>query len=424
MTVAPIPQPNPWTFRRVVWATLVFAFVVFCFWVIYRFYDVLFTLFIGVLFGTVIRPIVNWLSQRGVPKVVGVSVVYVLVLLFVITFLWLLFPVLFQQGATIARELPNYYQNIRNSLVESPNLLVERLGQLLPSTMPGFKPVPPSGQDVVNSAEQMWGYVLLTSNALFKTIIILLLILYWAIDGPRIIKSLLLLVPQDQRERIGDLIAEMETRVGWYIAGQVILCTTIGIMALIAYLLIGLPNALVLALAAGVMEAVPMLGPTLGAVPASLVALSIAPSKVVWVILATIIIQQTENSLLVPRIMHRTVGVNPFVTLLALFAFGNLFGIPGALMAIPMAAIIQLIMNHFVFKQTTVELLPAEGRNYLSRLRYEAQDLIQDLRKQARHKKRGSDEKVSQVENVMDEIEAITTNLDALLAQANATDEE
>jgi predicted PurR-regulated permease PerM len=424
MTVAPIPQPNPWTFRRVVWATLVFAFVFFCFWVIYRFYDVLFTLFIGVLFGTVIRPIVNWLNQRGVPKVVGVSVVYVLVLLFVITFLWLLFPVFFQQGATITRELPNYYQSIRNSLVESPNLLVERLGQLLPSTMPGFKPVAPSGQDVVNSAEQMWGYVLMTSNVVFKTVIILLLILYWAIDGPRIIKSLLLLVPQDQREGIGDLITEMESRVGFYMLGQVILCTTIGILALIAYLLIGLPNAMVLALAAGVLEAVPMLGPTLGAVPASLVALSIAPSKVVWVILATIIIQQMENSLLVPRIMHRTVGVNPFVTLLALFAFGNLFGIPGALMAIPMAAIIQLIMNHFVFKQATVELHPAEGRNYVSRLRYEAQDLIQDLRKQARHKKGGSDEEVSQVENVMDEIEAITTNLDALLAQANATDEQ
>lgn len=424
MTVAPIPQPNPWTFRRVVWATLVFAFVVFCFWVIYRFYNVLFTLFIGILFGTVIRPLVNWLYQRGIPKVVGVILIYCVVLLLVATFLWLLFPVLFEQGATITKDLPTYYQSIRTAVVQSPNPLVARLGYLVPSALPGLKPVPPSGQDVVNSAEQMWAYALLTANVIFKAVVILLLILYWAIDGPRIIKSLLLLVPQDQREGIGDLIIEMESRVGFYMAGQVILCMTIGIMALVAYLLIGLPNALVLALAAGVMEAVPMLGPTLGAVPASLVALSISPSKVVWVIAATVIIQQTENSLLVPRIMKRTVGVNPFVTLLALFAFGQLFGIAGALMAIPMAAIIQLIMNHFVFKQTTIEMQPTEGRNYLSRLRYEAQDLIQDLRKQARHQKRGSDEKVVQVENVMDEIETITSNLDTLLAQANATDEE
>lgn len=420
----PLPQANSWTFRRVVWATLVFAFVVFCFWLIYRFYTVLFTLFIGVLFGTVIRPVVNWLNQHKVPRVVGVSLIYFLVLLLAAGFLWLLFPLFLEQGATLARHLPGYYQSFRDSFAHSPNIFVVRLGSLLPSALPGLSSVPPAGQDVVSSAEQIWGYVLLTANAIFKTIIILLLILYWTIDGPRIVKSLLLLVPQDQREGIGDLVTEMEARVGFYLAGQFILCATIGILALIAYMLIGLPNALVLALAAGVMEAVPMLGPTLGAVPAALVALSIDPTKVVWVIVATVIIQQTENSLLVPRIMKRTVGVNPFVTLLALFAFGELFGIPGALMAIPMAAIIQLIMNHFVFKQTIVDLEPNEGRNYLSRLRYEAQDLIQDLRKQARHKKRGSDEKVVQVENVMDEIETLTTNLDTLLAQANAGDEE
>jgi hypothetical protein len=144
----------------------------------------------------------------------------------------------------------------------------------------------------------------------------------------------------------------------------------------------------------------------------------------IWVILATIIIQQTENSLLVPRVMKSTVGVNPFVTLLSLFAFSSLFGIAGALMAIPMAAIVQLAMNHFVFKPVTVELEPSEGRDYASRLRYEAQDLIQDLRKQARLRKKGSDEKVSQVEHVMDEIESLTTNLDALLAQSNTSGEE
>ena len=120
--------------------------------------------------------------------------------------------------------------------------------------------------------------------------------------------------------------------------------------------------------------------------------------------------------------MKTTVGVNPFVTLLAIFAFSSLFGIAGALMAIPMAAIIQLVLNHFVFQPTTVELEASEGRDYASRLRYEAQDLIQDLRKQARHKKGGPDEKIVEIEHVMDEIETITENLDTLLAQANHTE--
>ena len=91
-------------------------------------------------------------------------------------------------------------------------------------------------------------------------------------------------------------------------------------------------------------------------------------------------------------------------------------------MAIPMAAMIQLALNHFVFKQTTVELEISEGRDFASRLRYEAQDLAQDLRKQARLQKGGSDLTIKQVEQVMDEIETITTNLDALLAKANKAD--
>jgi hypothetical protein len=122
--------------------------------------------------------------------------------------------------------------------------------------------------------------------------------------------------------------------------------------------------------------------------------------------------------------MKRTVGVNPFVTLLALFAFSSLFGIVGALMAIPMAAMIQLALNHFVFQQATVEMEVSEGRDYASRLRYETQDLIKDLRKQSRSKKGGSDEKIIQIEQVMDEIETIATNLDALLLQANNSDVE
>jgi predicted PurR-regulated permease PerM len=262
------------------------------------------------------------------------------------------------------------------------------------------------------------------ARVVFTAIIILALAFYWTLEGPRIIQSFLLVIPLHQRESISDLVSAMEGKVGYYMVGQSILCLVIGILALIAYLLIGLPNALVLALIAGVLEAVPMVGPLLGAVPAALVALSIAPDKLIWVIVATVVIQQVENSLLVPRIMKRAVGVNPFVTLLALFAFSTLFGLAGALMAIPIAAIIQLALNHFVFQQSTVEMEVSEGRDSTSRLRYEAQDLAQDLRKQARLKKRGSDLAVKQIEQVMDEIETITTSLDALLAKASKQNAE
>jgi predicted PurR-regulated permease PerM len=417
MAFHPPSEAQPWTFRRIMWATLVLVSVALCFWLLYRFNQVFFVLFIAIVMGTVIRPAVTWLNRRGLPQMAGVILVYLLLLALLIGFVLLLFPLIVEQGTTIAAAVPGYYQGLREWMANYPNPMIGRLSVLLPATLPGLETIQQTGQQMLASAGQAVGFVTSAAKAIFMAMAILLLALRWTLDGPRSIRSLLLLVPKRQRESTGELITAMETKVGYYIAGQGVLCLFIGIMALAAYLLIGLPNALVLALLAGVLEAVPMIGPLLGAIPAALVALSIAPSKLVWVIVATLVIQQLENTVLVPRVMRKAVGVNPFVSLLAIFAFSSFFGIAGALMAIPIAAIIQLLLDRFVFHPSEMESEVSAGRDLGSRLRYEAQALAQDLRKQARLKKGGSRLRVKQIDQVMDEIETITTDLDALLAQ-------
>jgi len=417
MALYPPSQPYQWTFRRVMWATLVLVLVVLGFWLLYRFNQVIFILFIAIVMGTVIRPLVTRLHQLGLPRMAGVILVSLLLLALLVGFVLLLFPLIVEQGATIVAAAPGYYQNLREWMAYYPNQLIVRLGDFLPVTLPGLTPTPQTGPQMLASASQALGYVRSAAKIIFTAIVILLLAFHWTLNGPRTIQSLLLLVPKGHRESLSELVAAMESKVGFYIAGQGALCLVIGVMALIAYLIIGLPNALVLALVAGVLEAVPMVGPLLGAVPAAVIALSISPSKLIWVIVATMIIQQLENSLLVPRVMRRAVGVNPFVSLLAFFAFSSLLGIAGALMAIPMAAILQLLLDRFVFHPTALEPEATAGRDYASRLRYEAQDLAQDLRKQARLQKGGTDLRVKQIDQVMDEIETITTDLDTLLAQ-------
>ena len=421
MALDPPIQPYQWTFQRVMWATLVLVFVALSFWLLYRFNQVVFILFIAIVIGTAIRPAVTWLHRRGLPRTAGVILVYLLLLALLISFALLLFPLIVEQGITIAAAVPGYYQSLREWMVNDPDQWIVRLSEFLPATLPGLTPVQQTGQEVLASAGQALGYVTLAAKVILIAIVILILAFYWTLDGPRAIRALLLLVPKGRRESISELISAMETKVGFYIAGQGVLCLVIGILALVAYLLIGLPNALVLALVAGTLEAVPMIGPLLGAIPAAVIALSITPSKLVWVIVATLVIQQIENSVLVPRVMRKAVGVNPFVSLLAIFAFSSLFGISGALMAIPIAAIIQLLLDRFIFHPGTMESEVSAGRDYASRLRYEAQDLAQDLRKQARLKKGGSDLTVKQIDQVLDEIETITTDLDSLLAQVNTS---
>jgi predicted PurR-regulated permease PerM len=418
MTTQPSSQSD-WNFRRTVGATLTLVLIALGFWAVYRFNQVIFILFIAIVMGTVIRPVVNWLNRRGLPRITGVILVYILLLLLLIGFLLLLFPLIIEESTTITATVPEYYQSLREWMGNSPNQLVTHLYQFLPEILPGLesRTTQQSSEQVLLSAGQAFSYLASASRAIFLVTAILLLAFHWTLDGPRTLQSLLLLLPKSQRENISELISAMETKVGYYLAGQGVLCLAVGILALVAYLVIGLPNAFVLALIAGVLEAVPMIGPVLGAVPAALIALAISPSKLVWVIVATLVIQQIENSLLVPRVMRKAVGVNPFVSLLAIFAFGSLFGIAGALMAIPIAAIIQLLLNQFIFYPEPTEAEGSTGRDYASRLRYEIQSLAQNLRKQARLKKSGSDSAVRQIDQVMDEIEAITTDLDSLLAQ-------
>ncbi|HWQ04842.1 MAG TPA: AI-2E family transporter [Longilinea sp.] len=417
MELNPTSQPTQWTFRRVMGATLLIVFVALCFWLLYRFYQVVFILFIAIVMGTVIRPIVSWLQRKGLPRTAGILVVFFLLFAFLTGFVVLLFPLIFEQGSTITAAFPGYYQSLREWMVINPNPLIASLSEFLPTVLPSLVPAQQTGQQMLTIAGQAAGYISMTANAIFVATAILLLVYQWALDGQRTIQSLLLLVPKGRRENINQLISDISTKVGFYVAGQTVLCLTIGLLALIAYLIIGLPNALLLALVAGVLEAVPMIGPLLGAIPAGVIALSIAPSKLVWVIVATMVIQQMENILLVPRVMRKAVGVNPFVSLLSIFAFSSLFGIAGALMAIPIAAIIQLLLDRFLFHPSVIEPEISPDRDYASRLRYEAQDFAQDLRKQARLTKRGSDLRVKQIDSVMDEIEAVTTDLDALLAQ-------
>jgi hypothetical protein len=151
------------------------------------------------------------------------------------------------------------------------------------------------------------------------------------------------------------------------------------------------------------------------------VAFAYDPSKVIWVIIASASIQFVENNLLAPRVMHKTVGVNPVVTLLAIVAFGALFGFAGLLLAIPMAAVIQVILDRSLLRPQASGLDVPAGRDRLSQLRFEAQEYVVDIRNLAQHKETGSVQ--AEFDQVEDTLEAIALELDRTLADAIVLEE-
>lgn len=419
MTVSPSPPAlADWSARRVILATLVVVAVALGFWLLYQIRLVVIILFTAIIIGAALKPLTDKLSEWGISPLIGVILIYGVLFISLAGLFILITPLLVKQLTAITASLPDYYQSFRNALTQSPNLFLQQISWRLPLNFELSNLTTGLNSPEIDPVTQALAMTGLALKSLFITIATFILSLYWTLDSERTKRNLLLLIPTPYRDESRILLEEMEAKVGAYVRGQAILCLVIGGLSLVAYLIIGVPYAFALALFAGLMEAVPYVGPILGAIPALALAASMNPQQVIWVLVATLIIQQIENTFLVPRVMSQAVGVNSFVSLLALFAFGTLGGILGVLLAIPVAAILQLLLNRFLLKRSVLEQQTEIGRNELSRLRYYVQDLIKDMRKQVRHDELVPDEDNEKI--VEEDIEAIASDLDSILAQAEA----
>ena len=400
--------------KQIVWWTLGILLVGGFFWLLLHFFNVVLLLLAAIILSTGLTPVINRLEVAGLSKKWGMLILFAGLTLLAILFIWFALPPILDQGAAIGGALGEGYTLLLEQLHRMPNIYIHRLLVALPPDLPSLLQATGEAAEQANQTDgkTMFEQLQHLVVAVFPVIAVILLAIYWTLEKERIRQAALLLVPIQRRVEVRELLLEIDAKVGGYLMGQGLLSLSIGILALIAYMLIGLPNALLLAVFAGLMEAVPLIGPFIGAIPAILIALTISPMSALWVVLATAVIQQIENNLLVPRVMKRTIGVSPLVTLLALIAFGSLFGILGALIALPLAAVIQLILERYLLSTGTLPTID-NGRDHLSRLRYETNQLVNDIRAYIRHK---DSMPSAQSDTLEDEVEAIAVDLESYLA--------
>ena len=408
--------PSTWTTRRVILATVVVLLVAVGFLLLYRFRAMILIVFAGIVVSMAMAPSVDWLQRHRLSRSVSVIVIYLVLLVLLIGFVVLLVPPIVEQLTATVPKIESYYRDLKAALVSSPLLVIRQIAAQMPAQInltPTLGAPAAGALDAVGQVLTATGAIL---SGLFTLTALLLIGFYWTLEGERAVRAILQPLPADQRESAHDILTEIETRVGGYVRGQGFLALVVGGAALVVYLAIGLPAALAVALLAGLFELIPVLGPTLGAIPAVLVAFAYDPSKVIWVIIATALIQLLENNVIAPRVMHKTVGVNPVVTLLAIVAFGALFGFVGLLLAIPMAAVIQVILDRSLLRPQASGLEVPAGRDRLSKLRFEAQEYVVDIRNHAQHKQTGTVQ--AEFDQVEDTLEAIAIDLDRALAEA------
>jgi predicted PurR-regulated permease PerM len=402
--------------RTLIMATVVLASVALGFWLLFRFHLVVLLLLAGIIISIALNPAVNWLRKRGVPPAAAVAAIFGLIFLIAILFLRFGAPLLVEQASTIGAQLSEAYTAAVQRLRETNNMLVRQLIDALPSQPALPEPAPDTtaaDPTALSPLEQAWSYLGLSMQVIYQIAAIFLIAFFWTIESERIKRSGISLLPLNQRDPARELLAEIESRIGGYVAGQLTLSLIIGGLSLAAYLIIGLPYAPALALFAAVMEIIPLIGPIIGALPAIVIGFSVSPLTALWAAIAGLAIHQLESNFFGPRVMKRTMNMRPLVTLLALTAFGTLFGVLGAIIALPLASVIQLLMDRFLIDTP----LQYEGeRDRIGVLRYETQTLIDDIRKLIRQKE---DDEPGEKERTMaeDTLEAIALDLDSLLAQ-------
>lgn len=402
-------RERTWYPRRAIVATLVVLAVLAAFWLLYRFSNVLFLLFVSIVLATALRPAVRWFERFRVPAPLAVLFLYLVAAALAVASFFATAPLLVTQATSVVSEAPKYYVQLREELINRDIPLVTTLANQLPAQL-SFRAAPAQATDQIDFVSQAIEYIRSVGWFLFGAIAVALVTFFWIVDRERIVRAGLLVVNVDRREFARDLWDTLEDKVGAFIRGQILLCLSIGVLSGIAFFAIGLPNALLLAVLAGVLEAVPYLGPIATAAVAVVLTLAQAPDEIVWVIVACVVIQQIENAVLVPRIMDRAVGVNAVVTLLAIAAFGTLLGVGGAIMAIPLAVILQVLIERFVFGSEGELTQEIEGRDQVSVLRYQAQDLARDLRDRIREHDGDSEDLLME-----ERIEALVGDLDQML---------
>lgn len=235
-------------------------------------------------------------------------------------------PHLLVEGRDMAERLPVLIeQNIIVPL--SPYLPMDELRNFLAT-----------GPDDVNVFPYIKGAVSLIASI----VIVLVLIVYMMVDAERLRNMFLLFYPARERGRRRKTIIRLSRRMSSWVAGQLLLALIVGSATFVLLTALRIPYALPLALVAGIGEMIPVVGPIVSAIPAVIIALFLSPWQFWGVLIGAIVIQQLENYLLVPRIMGQKMSVSPLAIFIAFLIGGSLLGIVGAILAIPVSAIIQV----------------------------------------------------------------------------------
>ncbi len=316
-------------------------------WALYLARDAVLLIYISVLLAAGFGPLVRAIEHQrlipvGTPRLprwLAILIVYIVLVGVIVVIALLVVPPLVDQMQQLWNNLPSQIDRAESFLIEH-GVMTQRI-----TLEEAVKRAPGSGANAVGTvATAVTGVV----GALLALITVLILTFYLLVETDTLFSAFIRLFPREQRRRVSQTSRKISQKVSAWLSGQLMLSAVIGTSSAVALYLFGLPYFYVLALISAIGEMIPVLGPILAAVPAVAVALTASPKTAVFVVIFFVAQQQAENHLLVPKIMERQVGVSAVTVIAALLIGAALHGILGAILAVPTAAIIQVVAQELL----------------------------------------------------------------------------
>jgi len=307
-------------------------------WAAFQIQEIIITIFMAALISMSLEPIIERLTGRKVSRPAATLVVYVTFIILVVFLLAYGFSPLVEQTTNFFTQLPNILDSIL--------------------THPLVQPVSRQVIDGVTSQLSIAsGNLLQITINVFSTFLSLVTTIvfsfYFSLEFNSLKKKFAKVFRSESNQgKFEKVLKEIEIKIGSWVRGELILGLVIGVMTYIGLTILRVNYAVPLAVIAGILEIVPMIGPIISAVPAVAVGFATSPVLGLGVMALFILIQQIENTVVVPKVMQRAVDLDPILTLLVILIGGKLFGILGALLSVPVTLVIFIILRHVYYKTT------------------------------------------------------------------------
>ena len=313
--------------------------------------EALMLVYVSALIAMGFSPLVKLIEQprpnagkRRVPRWLAILVIYAAIMAVVAFVGLLVIPPLVSQGSALWAKLPTEFNRLQTFLI-SHKLMTHRV------TLEEAVQNAPSG-----TGGNAVGTVLVAISSLiggiFGLITILILTFYLLIEAGAMFEYLVRFVPLSRRGDVATAARQAVSKVSAWLRAQFILAGVMGTFSAVGLGLMGVPYFYVIALVAAIGETIPIVGPVIGGIAAVAVAISVSPKLALMVGTYFLVLHQLEANILVPKIMERSVGVSPVAVLVALLIGGALWGLVGAILAIPTAALLSVILEEIAGGQT------------------------------------------------------------------------